>query len=146
MKKDDYVKIQNVGIGKIEYLYDDMDVTVNICETRYYRNLNNDTDLETATEQEYIEFLKFMVKQLTATSKNKRKDAASYNKETNGQATKRKGKVTIINGNYALGLSENLLSQYHSSLLSDARKAKELKEKLKKEIEQYKLWQKLTGK
>ena len=45
---------------------------------------------------------------------------------------------SINNTNYVYGLCENLISQHHSSLLSDAKKAKELKDKLKKEIAYYK--------
>ena len=84
-----------------------------------------------------------MVKELTAKSKTKRSEAADYNRETNREATRRKGKVSVINGNYAFGLAENLLSQHHRGLLSDAKKAKELKDKLKKEIDWYNHIQKL---
>jgi len=138
MKMFDFVKIQNVGVGKIENIWDNKDVQINICDTMYYRGLSTDTDVEPATEKEYIEFIKFMVTELTAKSKNKRNEAADYNKEVEGEATRRKGKVSVINGNYAYGLCENLISQHHRGLLSDAKKAKELKDKLKKEIAWYK--------
>ena len=138
MKMFDFVKIQNIGVGKIESIYDGYGASINICDTSYYRDLSEDTDVEPSTEKEYIEFIKFMVKELTAKSKNKRSEAADYNRETNGEATRRKGKVSVINGSYAFGLCENSLSQHHRGLLSDAKKAKELKEKLKKEIAWYK--------
>jgi len=143
MKAFDFVKIQNVGVGKIQSIYDGKGASIDICYTNYYRDLSEDTDIEPATEKEYIEFIKFMVKELTAKSKNKRSEAADYNRETNGEATRRKGKVSVINGNYAFGLAENLLSQHHRGLLSDAKKAKELKDKLKKEIDWYNHIQKL---
>jgi len=138
MKVFDLVKIQNIGVGKIKSIYDGYGASIDICDTSYYRDLTEDTDVEPSTEKEYIEFIKFMVKELTAKSKNKRSEAADYNRETNGEATRRKGKVSVINGNYAFGLCENLVSQHHRGLLSDAKKAKELKEKLKKEIAWYK--------
>jgi len=138
MKAFDFVKIQNIGVGKIESIYDGYGASINICATSYYRDLTEDTDVELATEKEYIEFIKFMIKELTAKSKNKRNEAADYNRETNGEATRRKGKVSVINGNYAFGLCENSISSHHRELLSDAKKAKELKEKLKKEIAWYK--------
>jgi len=138
MKAFDFVKIQNIGVGKIQSIYDGYGATINICYTNYYRDLSEDTDIEPSTEKEYIEFIKFMVKELTAKSKNKRSEAAQYNKDVEGEATRRKGKVSIINGNYAFGLCENSISSYHRGLLSDAKKAKELKEKLKKEIAWYK--------
>lgn len=138
MKLFDFVKIQNVGVGKIQSMYDNKDVSINICDKLYYRDLAIDTDVEPSTEKEYIEFIKFMVKELTAKSKTKRAEAAQYNKEVEGEATRRKGKVSVINGNYAFGLCENSISQYHRGLLSDAKKAKELKDKLKKEIAWYK--------
>jgi len=142
MKKFDFVKIKNIGVGKIENIWDNKNVEVIICDTKYYRDLTEDSpnigNVEPATEKEYIEFIKFMVKELTAKSKNKRSEAAQYNKEVEGDATRRKGKVSVINGNYAFGLCENSISSYHRGLLSDAKKAKELKEKLKKEIAWYK--------
>ena len=138
MKLFDFVKIQNIGVGKIQSIYDGYGASINICDTSYYRDLTEDTDVEPATENEYIEFIKFMIKELTAKSKNKRSEAADYNRETNGEATKRKGKVSVINGNYAFGLCENLVSQHHRGLLEDAKKAKELKDKLKKELDWYK--------
>lgn len=137
MKMFDFVKIQNIGVGKIESIYDGYGASINICDTSYYRDLTEDADVEPATEKEYIEFIKFMVKELTAKSKNKRAEAAQYNKDVEGEATRRKGKVSVINGNYAFGLCENLVSQHHRGLLSDAKKAKELKDKLKKEIAWY---------
>jgi len=143
MRKFDIVKIQGVGVGKVESIWDNKDVQINICDKFYYRDLSTDTDIEPATEKEYIEFIKFMVKELTAKSKNKRSEAVQYNKEVGGEATKRKGKVSVINGNYAFGLCENSISGHHRELLSDAKKAKELKDKLKKEIEYYKQRDKL---
>jgi len=142
LKKFDFVKIQNIGVGKVENIWDNKDVSINICDTMYYRDLTEDRqdigNVEPATEKEYIEFIKFMVKELTAKSKNKRAEAAQYNKDVEGEATKRKGKVSVVNGNYAFGLCENSLSSHHRGLLSDAKKAKELKDKLKKEIAWYK--------
>ena len=138
MKLFDFVKIQNVGVGKIQSMYDNKDVSINICDKLYYRDLAIDTDVELSNEKEYIEFIKFMVKELTANSKTKRAEAADYNRETNREATRRKGKVSVINGTYAFGLCENLVSSHHRGLLSDAKKAKELKDKLKKEIAWYK--------
>jgi len=142
MKKYDFVKILNIGVGKIENIWDNKDVQINICDTMYYRDLTEDRqdigNVELATEKQYIEFIKFMIKELNAKSKNKRSEAADYNRETNGEATRRKGKVSVINGNYAFGLCENSISQHHRGLLSDAKKAKELKDKLKKEIAWYK--------
>jgi len=138
MKAFDFVKIQNIGVGKIQSIYDGKDVSINICDTSYYRDLSEDTDVELATEKEYIEFIKFMVKELTAKSKTKRSEAAQYNKDVEGEATRRKGKVSVINGNYAFGLCENSISSHHRGLLEDAKKAKELKDKLKKEIAWYK--------
>jgi len=138
MKLFDFVKIQNIGVGKIQSIYDGYGASINICDTSYYRDLTEDTDVEPATENEYIEFIKFMIKELTAKSKNKRSEVADYNRETNGEATRRKGKVSVINGNYAFGLCENSISSHHRGLLSDAKKAKELKDKLKKEIAWYK--------
>ena len=138
MKLFDFVKIQNIGVGKIQSIYDGYGASINICDTSYYRDRSEDTDVEPSTEKEYIEFIKFMVKELTAKSKNKRSEAADYNRETNGEATRRKGKVSVINGNYAFGLCENSISSHHRGLLSDAKKAKELKDKLKKEIAWYK--------
>jgi len=143
MKAFDFVKIQNVGVGKIQSIYDGKGASINICDTSYYRDLSEDTDVEPSTEKDYIEFIKFMVKELTAKSKNKRSEAAQYNKETNGEATRRKGKVSVINGNYAAWLAENLISQHHRGLMEDAKKAKELKDKLKKEIDIYKYKEKL---
>jgi len=138
MKMFDFVKIQNIGVGKIQSIYDGYGASITICDTSYYRDLSEDTDVEPSTEKEYIEFIKFMVKELTAKSKSKRSEAAEYNRETNGEATRRKGKVAVINGTYAFGLCENSISRHHSSLLSDAKKAKELKDKLKKELDWYK--------
>lgn len=146
MDKGNYVKIQNIGVGIIENKWDD-EVQINICGTMYYRDLTENRqdigNVEVSNEKEYIEFIKLMVKELTSKSKIKRNEAAQYNKEVDGVATKRKGKVTIINGNYAFGLTENSISQYHSSLLRDAKKAKKLKDKLKKEIDYYNHKQKL---
>jgi len=142
MKKYDFVKIPNIGVGKIENIWDNKDVEVIICGAKYYRDLSEDRqdigNCEPSNEKEYIEFIKFMIKELTAKSKTKRAEAVEYNRETNGEATRRKGKVTVINGQYAFGLCENLVSQHHRGLLSDAKKAKELKDKLKKEIAWYK--------
>jgi len=142
MKKYDFVKIQNIGVGKVENIWDNKNVEIIICDTKYYRDLTEDRqdigNVEPSTEKEYIEFIKFMIKELTAKSKTKRSEAAEYNREINGEATRRKGKVSVINGTYAFGLCENLISQHHRGLLSDAKKAKELKDKLKKEIVWYK--------
>ena len=138
MKKGDLVKIQNVGIGKIVSIFDDKDINVNICDTHYYRDLETDTDVEPANKKEYINFLKFMVKQLTEKSKQARKQAAEYNKSVDGYATKKKGKVSVINGTYAFGLCENSVSSYHRGLLTDAKKAKELKNKIKQELDYFK--------
>jgi hypothetical protein len=137
MRKGDFVKIEGQGIGKVEYVYDDEDMTINICEVKYYRN-SSDTDFQPATEKEYIEFIKTMVKELTAKSTSKRKEAADYNKKVDGSATKNKGKVSVINGDYYGGLVENAISSHHRGLLTDAKKAKELKDILKKEIAHYK--------
>jgi len=142
MKIGYYAKIQNIGAGKIQGKWDN-DVQINICDTLYYRDLSTDTDVEPVTEKEYIEFIKSTVKELTAKSKNKRSEAAQYNKDVEREATKRKGKVSIINGTYAFGLCENSISSHHRELLSDAKKAKELKDKLKKEIDIYKYKEKL---
>jgi len=138
MKKGDLVKIQDVGIGKVESIFNN-DIAVNICGQNYYRDLSTDTDVEPSNVKEYIQFLKLMIKELTNKSKTKRKEAADYNKNVDGLATKRKGKVTLVNGNYAFGLGENSISSYHRGLLTDAKKAKEIKDKLKKELEYYKL-------
>ena len=141
MKIDKFVKIQDVGVGKITGKWEN-DIEVTICDKKYYRNISEDREdignVIPSTEKEYIEFLKFMVKELIAKSKNKRSEAAEYNREVEGVATKRKGKVVVINGTYAFGLCENSISRHHSSLLSDAKKAKELKDKLKKELDWYK--------
>jgi len=134
MKKGDLIKLTDIGIGKIESIYDN-NIAINIAGTNYYRDLETDTDIEQTTITEYIQFLKFMIKELTSKSAAKRKQAADYNKQVDGYATKRKGKVSIINGTYAFGLCENSVSSYHRGLLSDAKKAKEIKEKLKKELE-----------
>jgi len=134
MKKGDLIKLTDIGIGKIESIYDN-NIAINIAGTNYYRDLETDTDIEQTTITEYIQFLKFMIKELTSKSAAKRKQAADYNKQVDGYAAKRKGKVSIINGTYAFGLCENSVSSYHRGLLSDAKKAKEIKEKLKKELE-----------
>ena len=39
MKAFDFVKIQNIGVGKIENIWDNKDVEVIICDTKYYRDL-----------------------------------------------------------------------------------------------------------
>jgi len=137
MRKGDLVKIDNVGIGKIDFISEDV-LTVNICGQNYYRDLKTDTDVTPSNVKEYIQFLKLMIKELTSKSASKRKEAAEYNKQVDGFATKRKGKVSVINGNYAFGLGENSVSSHHRSLLTDAKKAKEIKDKLKKELEYYK--------
>ena len=137
MKKGDFVKIKNAGIGKIDSTWDDKNICINIAGTNYYRDLKTDQDIKPATKEEYIIFLKLMLKELTNVSKSKRKEAAEYNKEVSGIATQRKGKVTVINGNI-YGMCENNISSHHRSLLTDAKKAKELKDKLKEEIAYYK--------
>jgi len=145
MKKGDLVKLQDVGIGKIEFAYEN-GITINIAGTNYYRDLETDQDIEPSNITEYIQFLKYMIKELTNKSSAKRKEAADYNKEVDGLATKRKGKVSIINGTYAFGLCENSISSHHRGLLSDAKKAKEIKEKLKKELEYYKKYKIISDK
>jgi len=134
MKKGDLIKLTDIGIGKIETIYDN-NIAINIAGTNYYRDLETDIDIEQTTITEYIQFLKFMIKELTSQSSAKRKQAADYNKQVDGYATKRKGKVAVINGTYTFGLCENSVSNYHRGLLSDAKKAKEIKEKLKKELD-----------
>lgn len=143
MKLMDTAKIKDVGIGKVVRVYDNGEyVVIEICGQKYYRDLKTDNDIEISNKEEYIQFLKFMLKELTVTSKNKRAEASEYNKEVGGLATKRKGKVSVINGNIC-GLNENSISLHHRGLLQDAKKAKELKEKIKKEIEIQKEWLKV---
>jgi len=137
MQKGDLVKLQDIGVGKVESIYSNI-MAINIAGTNYYRDLKTDQDIEPATRAEYVQFLKFIIKELSGKSAAKRKEAADYNKQVDGYAIKRKGKVTVINGTYAYGLCENSVSSHHRGLLADAKKAKETKEKLKKELEFYK--------
>lgn len=134
----DYVALDGIGVGKIEKVYNNGDIVIDICEVKYYRNINSDTDIQLTNVNEYLTFLKSMMKQLTEQSKSKRKQASEYNKQTNGEATKRKGKVRFENG-YIIPV-ENTLSAHHRNLLNDAKKVRELKDKIKKEIEFLRRW------
>lgn len=134
----DYVTLDDIGVGRIEKVYEDGEIVIDLCELKYYRNINSDTDIQLSNATEYLAFLKSMVKQLTEQSKSKRKQAAEYNKQTNGEATKRKGKVRFENG-YIIPV-ENTISVHHRNLLNDAKKVKELKDKINKEIEILKRW------
>jgi hypothetical protein len=150
VKINDYVKIEGQGIGKVERLYPKSEynetgsIVINIAGVNYYRDIDENNEINDylndstiATEKEYMQFLKAAIKQLTEQSKSKRKQAAEYNKSTNGEASKRKGKVTVIDGNIT-SFTENALSSQHRNMLTDAKKAKELKDKLKNELQMLK--------
>jgi hypothetical protein len=147
VKINDYVKIEGQGIGKVERLYPKSEynetgsIVINIAGVNYYRDIDENNnindylnDCTIATEKEYMQYLKAAIKQLTEQSKSKRKQAAEYNKSTNGEAVSRKGKVSVQDGNI-MGFTENALSSQHRSMLTDAKKAKELKDKLKNELQ-----------
>lgn len=150
LKIGNIMEIKNIGIGKIVKIYEKEDynecgtIVIDIAGQKYYRDMDKDhniidtlNDTNITTEKEYVQYLKSTIKQLTALSSNKRKEASEYNKSVNGLATKRKGKVSVIDGNI-MGFCENSLSSYHRSLLNNAKKLKEIKDQLKQELQFYK--------
>ena len=135
IKKGDYVKIDGIGIGKAV-----SDNSVEISGKRYYRD-TEDTDYSKSTAAEYWQDLQKQIKELKNIAKEKRKEAADYNKETGGMATKRKGKISMGDGR-GIGFAENSVSAHHRKLLSEAKefsdKAKELESRIderKKQLE-----------
>lgn len=137
LKKGSFVLLDGIGVGKVDGVYDDGDITIEIAGQKYYGRNVKDAEVRAATEEDYIAFLRDMVDHLSQQSKDKRKEAADFNKSTGGEATNRKGKVQLTADGTNYIPVENFNSRHHSGLLGDAKKAKELKDKFQVEIKFY---------
>jgi hypothetical protein len=114
VKKGDYVKIDGIGIGIAT-----RDKNVTIGGKDYYRD-SDSTDVSKVTAVEYWQDLQRQINELKTKAKEKRKEAADYNKETGGMATKRKGKISMGDGR-GVGFAENSVSAHHRKLLNEAK-------------------------
>lgn len=133
LKQGEYVSIEGVGVGTVEVSYPDGAANIKIADKIYYRS-GDETDVKRATRADYWSSVLGFIEAFKAQSSSKRKEAAEYNRETEGRAVSRKGKVGVVAGNYSYAVLENPVSTVHRELLTDAKKAKALVDKLSAEI------------
>ena len=122
--------------GEVTEAWEDA-FNVEIAGKKYYRYLI-DTDYTLATEVDFYRSIKELIAEYKANSTSKRKQAADYNRSTDGAAVARKGKVEYFSDG-RIAPWENSVSVIHRELLRDAKQANAIVDVLKKRMTERKL-------